>query len=54
MKTYKETQAISDSMRLWGQITALNFVNLDRSGLTKDVLCFGTGRGYFLMYTPTR
>lgn len=54
LDTSKCLQTVKDSTRLWGQITALEFVNLEKCGFSKDSLCFGTGHGQFLIYQRNR
>ena len=48
MKTKKVHQLISDQLGRWGQITAIQWLGDNSS--TGAQLCFGTGRGFVLIY----
>ena len=48
MKTKKVQQLISDQLGRWGQITAIQWLADNPS--TGAQLCFGTGRGFVLIY----
>ena len=52
METYRNIQVLYDED--WGLINALDIISLERSGSLKDVLCFGTGQGKFLMFKRDR
>ena len=44
---FQTIQLITDRNRRWGQITCVKFINPDTAS---DWMCFGTGRGRFLVY----
>ncbi len=48
MKTKKVQQLISDQLGRWGQITAIQW--LADNSTAGAQLCFGTGRGFVLIY----
>ena len=53
LKTYQRFQILANNSRQWGQITTIKFINRDvHTGM--EWLCFGTGRGQFLVYHRSR
>jgi WD40 repeat protein len=44
-------QTIADRNHHWGQITCIQFIGFDT---ISDWMCFGTGRGRFLVYHRLR
>ena len=51
MNHLQSIQTIADRNCRWGQITCLKFISAD---MTSDWMCFGTGRGRFLVYRRLR
>ena len=51
MNNLQSIQTIADRNHRWGQITCLKFISADT---TSDWMCFGTGRGRFLVYRRLR
>ena len=54
MKIYKRFQTLADNNQRWGQITTIKFINRDATHAGMEWLCFGTGRGQFLVYHRSR
>ncbi len=48
METLKIQQVIGDQLERWGQVTCVKW--LSGTADSGSVLCFGTGRGLFLVY----
>ncbi len=47
-------QTIIDNDQRWGQITTIKFINRDATHTGMEWICFGTGRGQFLLYHRSR
>ena len=53
LNVFRRYQTLADHNGTWGQITCINFLN-GELGQVGDLLCFGTGRGYLLLYHRQR
>lgn len=51
MRYLQSIQTFADRNRRWGQITCIKFISFDA---ISDWMCFGTGRGRFLVYRRLR
>ena len=53
LHVFRPYQTLADRSRTWGQITWIRFLNVELNP-TGELLCFGTGRGYLLLYHRQR
>jgi WD40 repeat protein len=53
LQVFRPYQKLADRSRTWGQITCVKFLNVELSSMG-ELLCFGTGRGYLLLYHRQR
>jgi len=53
LQVFRPYQKLADRSRTWGQITCIKFLNVEPSPMG-ELLCFGTERGYLLLYHRQR
>ena len=55
LNVFRQFQTLADHSGTWGQITCIKFLKSNGDlGPSGDLLCFGTGRGYLLLYHRQR
>ena len=55
LNAFRQYEMLADHSSAWGQVTCIKFLKaIGEPNPTGDLLCFGMGRGYLLLYHRPR